>query len=141
MDSRRAAWYAPLVLRVALGSLFIAHLYWKFAIFPGGVAQWCASFATNGYPSFVSWSVISAEVAGALLLIPGIYACWVSLYALPMMLAAAQFWAVRKGFYFTGGGAELPLVWSFMLVLQVMLGDGPYRLRASWSGRPDNPVS
>jgi putative oxidoreductase len=50
-----------------------------------------------------------------------------------MMLGAAEFWAVRKGFYFTGAGAELPLVWSVLLALQVMLGDGPYRLRASWS--------
>jgi putative oxidoreductase len=55
----------------------------------------------------------------------------VSLYALPMMLGAAHFWGTRKGFYFTASGAELPLVWSVMLVLQVMLGDGPYRLVAS----------
>ncbi|MBV8157065.1 MAG: hypothetical protein JO278_05380, partial [Dyella sp.] len=78
---------------------------------------------------FVPWYVFSAELAGALLLIPGIHARWVSLYVLPMMLGATQFWAVRKGFYFTGAGAELPLVWSVLLVLQIMLGDGPYALR------------
>lgn len=115
-----------------LGSLFIAHLYWKFAILPGGLSQWWDGFASNGYPHFVPWYVFSAELAGALLLIPGVYARWVSLYTLPMMLGAAQFWAVRKGFYFTGAGAELPLVWSVLLALQIMLGDGPYRLRASW---------
>ena len=131
MNSSRAALYAPLVLRIALGLLFIAHLYWKFAILPGGLSHWWAGFASNGYPSFVPWYVFSAELAGALLLIPGVYARWVSLYALPMMLGAAQFWAVRKGFYFTGAGAELPLVWSVLLALQVMLGDGPFRLRAS----------
>jgi len=133
MNPNRAGRYAPLLLRLTLGSLFIAHLYWKFTFLPGGLSQWWAGFATNGYPWFVPWYVFSAELAGALLLIPGVYACWVSLYALPMMLGAAQFWAVRKGFYFTGAGAELPLVWSVLLVLQVMLGDGPYRLRASWS--------
>jgi putative oxidoreductase len=121
------------LLRFALGSLFIAHLYWKFAILPGGLSQWWAGFASSGYPWFVPCYVFSAELAGALLIIPGIYASWVSLYALPMMIGAAQFWAVRKGFYFTGAGAELPLVWSVLLVLQVMLGDGPYRLRASWA--------
>ncbi|XRD81659.1 DoxX family membrane protein [Dyella halodurans] len=118
---------------MVLGSLFIAHLYWKFAILPGGLLRWWAAFAANGYPWFVPWYVFSAELAGALLLIPGIYARWVSLYALPMMLGATQFWAVRKGFYFTGAGAELPLVWSLLLILQVMLGDGPHRLRASWA--------
>jgi putative oxidoreductase len=121
-----------LLLRLLLGSLFIAHLYWKFAVFPGGLTRWWGGLASNGYYWFVPWYVLSAEFAGALLLIPGIYACWVSLYALPMMLGAAQFWATRKGFYFTGAGAELPLVWSFLLMLQAVMGDGPYRLRASW---------
>jgi putative oxidoreductase len=133
LNASRIARYAPLFLRFVLGALFIAHLYWKFAILPGGLSQWWAGLSSNGYPWFVPWYVFSAEVAGAVLLIPGIYACWVSLYVLPMMLGAAQFWAVRKGFYFTAGGAELPLVWSALLVLQIMLGDGPYRLRASWT--------
>ena len=133
MNANRAAGYAPLLLRIVLGSLFIAHLYWKVASLPGGLFRWWAGFAANGFPSFVPWYVFSAELAGALLLIPGIYVRWVSLYALPMMLGATQFWAVRKGFYFTGAGAELPLVWSLLLVLQVMLGDGPHRLRASWA--------
>ena len=75
--------------------------------------------------------MLSAELAGALLPIPGIYGRWVSLYALPMMLGAAHFWAIRKGFYFTAAGSELPIVWSIMLVLQAMLGDGPCALRAS----------
>ena len=119
---------APLVLRLVLGSLFIAHLYWKFAVLPGGLTQWWSNFATNGYPSFVPWYVFSAELAGALLLIPGIYTRWVSLYAVPMMLGAAHFWATRNGFWFVGGGAELPLVWAVMLILQAMLGDGPFAL-------------
>lgn len=74
------------------------------------------------------WYSISAEFAGALLLIPWIYTRWVSLYALPLMIGASQFWLVRKGFYFTGAGAELPLVWSIMLAVQAMLGDGPFAI-------------
>jgi putative oxidoreductase len=123
------AFYAPLLLRSVLGLLFIAHLYWKFCVFPGGLTQWLANFAANGYPAFVPWYVLSAEFAGALLLIPGLWTRWVSLYALPMMLGAAHFWATRKGFWFVNGGAELPLVWALMLVLQAMLGDGPYALK------------
>jgi putative oxidoreductase len=129
MNSDRVSRYAPLLLRVVLGSLFIAHLYWKFALLPGGLSRWWDGFAASSYPWFVPWYVFSAELAGALLLIPGIGTRWVSLYALPMMLGATQFWATRKGFYFTGAGSELPLVWSLLLVLQIMLGDGPCRLR------------
>ena len=127
----RSALYAPLLLRVTLGTLFIAHLYWKFAVLPGGFNQWWSNFANNGYPWFVPWYVLSAEIAGALLLIPGIRVRWVSLYAVPMMLGAAQFWATRKGFWFVGGGAELPIVWCIMLLLQAMLGDGPHALMPS----------
>ena len=46
-----------------------------------------------------------------------------------MMFGATQFWMVRKGFYFTAAGPELPIAWSIMLVLQVMLGDGPYAVK------------
>jgi len=129
MAARHAAFYAPLVLRTVLGLLFIAHLYWKFAVFPGGLTQWVSNFAANGYPSFVPWYVLSAEFAGALLLIPGVFTRWVSLYAVPMMLGATHFWAVRNGFWFVAAGAELPAVWTAMLVVQAMLGDGPYALR------------
>jgi putative oxidoreductase len=43
-----------------------------------------------------------------------------------LILGAAQYWAVRKGFYFTIGGAELAIAWAVMLVTQALLGDGPY---------------
>jgi putative oxidoreductase len=99
---QRTGPYAALLLRVMLGVLFIAHLYW-------------GDFATNGYPWFVPYYVISAEFVGALCLIPGFYARWAALYAVPMMLGAARFWSLRKGFYFAAAGSELPVVWSVML--------------------------
>lgn len=126
MLSQRQGPYAVLLLRLTLGSLFIAHLYWKFAILPGGLERWWSNFATNGYPWLVPWYAVSAEFIGALLLIPGIYTRWVCIYTLPLMIGAAQFWIVRKGFYFTAGGGELPVVWTIMLIAQAMLGDGPY---------------
>jgi putative oxidoreductase len=123
--------YAALLLRVALGVLFIVHLYWKFAVLDGGFPHWWANFATNGYPWFVPYYVISAEFVGALFLIPGIYTRWAALYAVPMMFGAAHYWLVRKGFYFSAAGAELPIVWGAMLILQSLLGDGLWAARAS----------
>ena len=125
IDQRLAPW-ATLLLRVSLGLLFITHLYWKFVILDGGLDKWWTQFAANGYPAITPWYCLSAEFAGALLLMPGIWTRWVALYALPLIFGAAQFWAVRKGFYFTIGGAEMSLTWGLMLVLQVLLGDGPY---------------
>ena len=118
--------YGALLLRVTLGLMFLAHLYWKFEILPGGVHKWWSGFQINGYPAFVPWYAISAEFTGALLLIPGVYTRWVCLYTLPLMIGASHFWLIRRGFYFTAGGAELPVVWSIMLSVQVMLGDGAY---------------
>jgi putative oxidoreductase len=120
--------YAVLMLRLLLGLLFIAHLYWKLAVLPGGLAAWCSGLVENGYPAIVPAYVLSAEVAGALLLIPGIFTRLAALYAMPMMLGAAQFWLSRTGFYFTKGGAELPLVWSALLAIQVVGGDGAWAL-------------
>lgn len=120
--------FGAFLLRLLLGLLFVAHLYWKFALFPGGLGGWWAGLLQNGYPPFVPAYVLSAEMFGALLLIPGVLTRWVVLYAMPMMAGAAEFWLVRTGFYFTRSGAELPLVWLALLGLQVVLGDGAFAL-------------
>lgn len=117
-----------LLLRVLLGALFIAHLGWKLTVLPGGLPAWWDGLVAAGYPAFVPAYVLSAEVAGALLLIPGVATRYVALYAMPMMLGAAQFWLARKGFYFTKAGAELPLVWLALLGLQAVAGDGSHAL-------------
>jgi hypothetical protein len=49
----------------------------------------------------------------------------------PMMAGAAEFWLVRRGFYFTKSGAELPVVWLALLCLQMVLGDGAFALMKS----------
>jgi len=123
------------LLRLLLGALFIAHLYWKLAVFPGGVEAWWANLVRAGYPPVVPAYVLSAEVAGALLLIPGVLARYVAVYAVPMMAGAAQFWLVRNGFYFTNAGAELPLVWLALLGVQAVVGDGAWALVRSPSPR------
>jgi putative oxidoreductase len=129
--NRAGAGIGPMLLRVLLGALFIAHLYWKFAVLPGGLPAWWSGLERNGYPALVPAYVLSAELASALLLIPGVMTRYAALYAMPMMAGAAQFWLVRKGFYFTRAGAELPLVWLALLGLQVVLGDGRFALVAS----------
>ena len=127
-DGRRPQAYAALLLRSTLGGLFLAHLYWKFEVLPGGLLKWWASFEPNGYPWFVPYYAFSAELAGAFMLIPGIGTRWVSLYAAPLMAGAAYFWFVRKGFYFTAAGGEMPLLWGMMLVVQALLGDGAWAI-------------
>jgi putative oxidoreductase len=129
MTDQRSAPYAALLLRLTLGSLFILHLYWKFTI--RGFNPWLAGLHDAGYSTPVVVYVLCAETAGALLLIPGLYTRWVSLFAVPLMVGASQFWLVRKGFYFTVAGAELPMLWGLALIVQALLGDGAFALGRS----------
>jgi len=128
MDERRPVDRGAFPLRLILGGLFLVHLYWKVAVLPGGIATWWSNLLDAGYPSFVAGYVLSAEFAGALLLIPGVLTRYVALYAMPMMAGAAHFWFMRNGFYFTKTGAELPLLWLALLGLQAFMGDGAYAL-------------
>jgi putative oxidoreductase len=79
-----------------------------------------------GYPAWVLIYTLSAEFGGASLITLGIYMRWASRYALPMMIGATLFWVPRNGFYFTGANWELPFIWSLMLLVQALLGDGAF---------------
>jgi putative oxidoreductase len=128
MIDMRTSPYATFLLRVTLGLFAIAHLYWKFFVRPDGFDGWWNGLITAGYPSWVIVYVLSGEFLGALLLIPGIYTRWVALYTMPLIVGAAQFWLVRKGFFFTAAGAELPTLWAVALIVQAGLGDGAFAL-------------
>ena len=127
MIDQRTAPYGTLLLRITIGGLFILHLYLKFALL--GVDKWWTGLEQAGYPDWVLAYTISGEFVGAILITLGVYTRWASLYALPLMIGATQFVAARKGFYYAGGGFELPLVWSILLIAQALLGDGAYALR------------
>jgi putative oxidoreductase len=126
IDSKTAP-YAALVLRLTISGLFIAALYGKFVLRP--ISGWWGRLVDAGYPEWVLAYTLSAEFACAICLLLGIYTRWVSLYALPMMLGATHFWMVRKGFYFVDAGWEMPFVWSIILLVQAMLGDGAFALK------------
>ena len=127
MDEKRSAAYAGLVLRLSLGAFFILHVYRKFAII--GFDNWWSGLVKSGYADWTLYYTHAAELAGAVLLIPGIYTRYVALLTLPVLVAVTRHWAIRKGLWFTDGGAEFPLAWSLMLVAQILLGDGAYALR------------
>jgi putative oxidoreductase len=126
MDQRTAP-YATLLLRVTLGGYFILHIYRKFAIL--GFSAWWVRLEHDGYPAWVIVYVLIAEFAAAIALPLGLWTRWVSLFVLPSMIGVAQYWFVRRGFWFTNSGAELPVLWSLGLAAMAFLGDGAYALR------------
>jgi putative oxidoreductase len=131
MTDPRTAPYAALLLRVALGGLFIAHAALKLFVFtPAGTAQF---FASVGVPPALAYVTIAAEVLGGLALIAGLWTRIVAVALIPILLGAIVTVHGAAGFFFTNanGGWEYPAFWIVALIVQALLGDGAFAL-ASW---------
>lgn len=119
---------AALLLRVAMGVLFVLHAWMKISVFtPAGTAQY---FASIGLPGVLAYLTIAAELLGGLALIAGVFTRWVSLALVPVMVGAAFFGHGSAGFFVSnaGGGWEYPAFWTVALLVQALLGDGAYSL-------------
>jgi putative oxidoreductase len=128
MIDGRTAPYAALLLRIVLGVLFLAHGLAKVFVFtiPGTVKF----FASAGYPEFVAYLVIIAEIGGGLALILGVWTRWVALILFTEMIGIIVYhWPNGWAFTNKGGGWEFPALWAAALLALYLLGDGPYALR------------
>jgi len=131
-DSR--ADYAALLLRLSLGTLFIAHALLKLFVFTlPGTAQF---FQSLGLPGALGYVTFAAELVGGALLITGLHARWVALALVPIMLGATWVHA-GNGWLFSAanGGWEYPAFWTVTLFVQALLGDGAYALRLGGTPR------
>jgi putative oxidoreductase len=123
--------YAALLLRVALGVMFIAHgFYLKIFVFTlPGTAQF---FESLGLPAPLAYLTVAAETLGGVLLILGVQARWAALALIPVLLGAS--WAHSgNGWLFTnqGGGWEYPIFLTVAAGAVALLGDGAYALKPS----------
>lgn len=127
MTESRTAPYAALVLRLSLGTMFVAHALLKLVVFtlPGTVQF----FQSIGLPGPLAYAVFAAELVGGLLLIAGVGTRWVAAALVPVLLGAT--WAhVGNGWLFSGpnGGWEYPAFLTVAAVVQALLGNGAYAL-------------
>jgi putative oxidoreductase len=133
IDSRTAP-YAALLLRLALGTMFVAHALLKLFVFtlPGTVQF----FQSLGLPGALAYVTFAAELVGGVLLILGVGSRWVAAALLPFLIGAA--WVhVGNGWLFSApnGGWEYPLFLIVAAIAQTLLGDGAYALGARFGGR------
>ena len=127
IDSRTAP-YAAFVLRVALGTMFIAHALLKYMVFtlPGTVKF----FESIGLPGPLAYLTFFAELIGGALILAGAGTRWVALAMVPVLLGAT--WAhAGNGWLFNApnGGWEYPAFLTAAAIVQGLLGDGAYALR------------
>ncbi len=128
MIERSSVAYAALLLRVAMGVMFIAHgLILKVMEYGvGGTVQY---FVGEGYPAVLAYVVIAAEIGGGAMLILGYKVRAVALAFVPLMVGATME-HVGNGWMFgyPGGGYEFPLFWTVALLVQALLGAGALAL-------------
>ena len=132
MATYRLMSYGVLLLRLALGTMFIAHsiVYMLLTLTLAGTVKF---FASIGLPAWVAYATILAEALGGLFLILGIQTRWVALALSPILIGAV--WVHSgNGWLFASpdGGWEYPLYLFVLCIAQAMLGDGPYAISPSW---------
>ncbi|MBP4049255.1 DoxX family membrane protein [Chromobacterium violaceum] len=106
MNRLQNPYLAALVLRVALGMMYLSHGALKLFVFtPAGTAGYFA---------------ILIEIGGGLLLLAGLQARWVALLLIPQLLGSIVLVHGAKGWMFTneGGGWEYP---AFLIAASLAL--------------------
>ena len=130
----RTAPYAALVLRVALGAMFIAHALLKYYVFtlPGTVKF----FESIGLPGPLAYVTFWAELIGGVLILAGAWSRWAAAALIPVLIGAT--WAhAGNGWLFTApnGGWEYPAFLTVAALAQALLGDGRFAVSGLFSSR------
>ena len=128
MNNAQNTQYAALILRLSLGMMLIAHGLLKVMIFtvPGTVQF----FSSVGFPGWMAYIVIAAEIGGGVLMLGGVFTRWVALGLLPIMLGALSV-HLHNGWVFSApnGGWEYPAFLTVALIVQALLGPGAFALQ------------
>ena len=129
MIDARTAPYAALLLRLSLGTMFVAHALLKLFVFTlPGTAQF---FQSLGLPAALAYLTFAAELVGGLLLILGLGTRWVAALLVPVLLVAA--WVhLGNGWLFSApkGGWEYPVFLMVASVVHALVGDGALALKS-----------
>ncbi len=128
MDQTKLNSTAVFLLRVALGTMFIAHSLWlKLFVFTlEGTASF---FETLGLPGWFAYVVFMLEAVGGVFLLLGIYARWVAVLLIPVLIGATwAHWDNGWMFGYQNGGWEYPAYLTLLTLVQGMLGDGRWSL-------------
>ena len=127
IDSRTAP-YGALLLRLALGIMFLAHGIAKLVIFtPSGTAKF---FESVGFTGWLAYPIIAFEIVAGVLLIFGVYSRWVAAVAAIELFVASTV-HFGNGWPFTNpdGGWEYPVFLTVAAAALALIGDGAYAVK------------
>lgn len=133
MVDTRTAPYATLLLRLALGAMFLAHGLTKLLVFTlPGTAQF---FAKIGFAGWLAYPMTFFEIGAGVLLLLGVVPRWIAAIAAVQLLVASTVhfgngWSSGN----PGGGWEYPVFLTVAAAALALLGDGKFALYGSRRG-------
>lgn len=116
----------PLV-RIATGLFFVPHGMQKlFGAWGGNIAATAAGFAKQGLEPAMFWAyyIGCLEFFGGLLLTIGLLTRPVAALFVGFMFVAAFHVTIQRGWFWTGGGMEVPLYLMLICLALVIRGGG-----------------
>ena len=120
--------YGALILRLALGAMYLAHGLLKVFVFtlPGTAGF----FASQGFPAWTAYLVVAAEILAGIALIVGFQVRLVALAGLPILFGALAV-HLPNGWVFSApnGGWEYPAFLIVASVVQALFGAGAYAVQ------------
>ena len=118
------------LLRVALGAMFLAHGLLKLLVFtlPGTAGF----FESVGFPGFLAYVVVPAEVLAGIALLVGFRTRLVAAATIPLLIGAASV-HLGNGWLFSSanGGWEYPVFLIAASIALWLLGDGAAVIKRS----------
>jgi len=122
--------WASVVLRIALGVIFIDAGLGKFRRGIGGFSGWLPDLGIP-MPRYPGPGVAALELVGGLLLLAGLLTSWVAIPLAANMVAATWVQKFKNNAPFQGGdvqGYELDVLMVFACTALILLGAGPLSL-------------
>lgn len=123
---------APLLLRVALGAIFVYHGYDK--VFNTGIPGVAGFLESLGIPlpGLMAYVLAYGELVGGLLLIVGLFTHWAAKYASVVAIVALFTVHLKNGFSIANGGYEFIMLILAAAISVMFTGAGKYSLDAVW---------
>ena len=135
-----AGQWIPPVLRVLLGALFIVHGSGKLAaaIQDPSIPGFTKLVGAIGFHPglFWAWTVTLVEFAGGICLCVGLVTRVAAALITVEMIVAGLTVNLARGFYWTKGGVEVPLIFAVLGAILALAGPGAASLDGFiWGGR------
>lgn len=121
---------ALMIIRIALGAIFIAHGSQKvLGLFGGaGLAGFAAWLGTFGVPPIIAYLAAFAELFGGILLLSGYYA-WLGGLLTSAVMAGAIFIIHWPHFFVQNNGFEYPLMLIITTIATLLGGSSCCRMK------------